>query len=144
MAIERANEMKQGNVVPDNLKMLWLTELDHIIYDEVIKTHLHKIPLREGDYSEWWYWDDEEKKWKFRDAPEYTERNTDEEMIAEPPEDMIYVYWLMAKIDLYSQELNKYNNDYAIFENSYQRFKNKYHRNHHTVPLPHIKVGVFR
>lgn len=142
-AIERANEMKQGNVAPDNVKLSWLTELDQIIYDEVIKRHVQEPPKDLFGYSEYLFYD-EDGKLKWKPAPEYTEDNSGDDLIAEAPDDMIYVYWLMAKIDLYSQELNKYNNDMAIFDNAYQRYKNRYHRDHKPMKGARIKAGVFK
>lgn len=143
-AIERANEMKAGNVVPDSVKLQWLTELDKTIYNDVILTHLHHLPINEDDKSFWWSYDAEAEKWVFKPSPEYTESNVYDILIAEAPHDIIYVYWLMAKIDLYSQELNKYNTDITLFDEAYQQYKNRYHRTHRTVPLPEISVGVFR
>ena len=55
-AIERANEMKQGNVAPDNVKLSWLTELDQIIYDEVIKRHVQEPPKDLFGYSEYLFY----------------------------------------------------------------------------------------
>lgn len=140
-AIERANGMKAGNAVPDNVKLEWLTELDQIIYRDIICTHMHILPL-EGETSRWW--STVNGKWVFAPAPTYTDENSGDELIAESPDDMIYVYWLMAKIDLASQELNKYNNDNDIFENAYGRFRRRYHRTHRPIPYPQVKVGVYR
>lgn len=136
-AIERANKMKAGNAVPDEMKIEWLNELEATIYDELILTHLHKLNGR------WWRM--EQGKWAFQKAPVYVPGEDDDtELIAERPYDEIYVYWLMAKIDLFSQELNKYDNDFALFDNQYQRYKRFYNKYHKTVPMPEIKVGVFR
>jgi hypothetical protein len=137
-AIERANEMKAGNAVSDELKLEWLTELDQNIYNDCVLTHLH-------DYfrSNWWYQNDEGKV-VFRPAPEYTQDNVGDELIAKAPYDILYVYWLMAKIDLASEEEHRYNVDNNLFETALSKFKNKYHRDHTPVPNMGIKVGVFR
>lgn len=140
-AIERANSFKQGNTASDEQKLEWLTELDGMVYDECVLTHLHPLPVH-GRTSRWWTVED--GKWVFAPAPVYTTENVNDELIAEKPYNEFYVYWLMAKIDLHSQDLNRYNNDYAQFETAYQQFKNRYHRTHRSVPLPNVKVGEFR
>lgn len=135
-AIEKANAFKQGNTVTDEKKLEWLTEIDKMVYEEVIKEHIQPLTSR------WWSLVD--GVWVFAPAPEYTQENCDDVLIAEEPYNEFYVYWLMAKTDLFSQDLNRYNNDYALFESAYKQFKNKYHKSHRTIPMPQIKVGTFR
>lgn len=137
-AIESANQMKAGNAVPDEQKLAWLTELDGYIYNDCVKTHLHDFR-----FSSWWY-KDENNHWVFRDAPVYTTDNATDELIAKAPDEIIYTYWLMAKIDLFSEEFDKYNQDNALFEEAYNTFKKRYHRQHKPAPHPSIQVGVFR
>lgn len=137
-AIERANEMKAGNAVSDELKLEWLTELDQRIYQDCVLTHLHDYR-----YSKWWY-QNEQGKIVFRPAPVYTQDNVGDTLIAEAPDDVIYIYWLMAKIDLASEEEHRYNIDNNHFETAFSRFENRYHRTHTPVPSLSIKVGAFR
>lgn len=136
-AIERANQMKAGNAVPDELKLEWLTELDGYIYNDCVKTHFHPFESR-------WWTQDENNKWVFKPAPVYTADNATDELIAKAPDEIIYTYWLMAKIDLFSQELGKYNQDLALFDEAYNTFKKRYHREHKPMPTHRIKVGLFR
>lgn len=133
--------MKAGNAVPDSVKLEWLTELEQNIYNDVILTHMHILPL-EGETSRWWT--TENGAWVFNPAPIYTEDNSGDELIAESPYDVIYMYWLMAKIDLYQGEYGDYNSDYSLFDNAYGRYKRRYHRTHRAVPNPSIKVGLFK
>ena len=136
-AIERANQMKAGNAVPDELKLEWLTELDGYIYNDCVLTHLHHPD------SDWWTLDENNNR-VLKPAPVYTTNNDTDELIAKAPDEIIYVYWLMAKIDLFSQELGKYNQDLALFDEAYNTFKKRYHRNHKPMPTHRIKVGLFR
>ena len=140
-AIEKANGFKQGNTATDEEKLAWLTELDGMVYEEVILQHLHRLPI-DGQPSRWWSVVD--GQWTFAPAPVYTPDNAGDTLIAKEPYNEFYVYWLMAKIDLHSQDLNRYNNDYAQFEMAYQQFKNRYHISHRPLPDPSIKVGEFR
>ena len=136
--IEKADRYKQGNTATEEQKLEWLSELEQMVYEEIILEHLHPLPIN-GQTSRWWSVVD--GKWTFAPCPVYTQANSDDELICR---DEFYVYWLMAKIDLHSQDLNRYNNDYALFENAYRLYKNKYHRKHRSIRNPEIKVGTFR
>lgn len=118
-AIERANEMRKGNSFNDELKVKWLSELDGSIYHDVIARH---------------------KNNKISAMPEYAD-DTSVELIAEAPFDVLYVYYLMAQIDLASSEINKYNASVSLYNTAYQNYRNHYRRNHQTVDTVPIKVG---
>lgn len=141
-AIERADQMKAGNAVSQELKLEWLTEIEQNIFNDTIKMHQHP------DSSAFWKRDEDGNLIKdsnghnvFIDKPVYDEDSVGTELIAESPYDVLYVYWLMAEIDLFSQEYDAYNNDLTQYENAYRRYKAKYTTTHSTVPTPQIKVG---
>lgn len=119
-AIERANEMRMGNSSNDDVKIRWLSELDGMIYNDVIKRH-------KGNET--------------KPMPEYTIDDTSKELIAEAPHDVLYVYYLMAQIDLAASEINKYNASVSLYNTAYTNYKNWYRRNHQTVDTTPIKVG---
>lgn len=83
---------------------------------------------------------DEKIRTEIIPAWKYTEEDTDAELIAYAPYDMLYVYWLMAKIDLFSQEFDNYNTSITLFLNEKQQFKNHYHTHNRTIPNPQIRV----
>jgi hypothetical protein len=103
-AIERANDMRAGNSAPEEMKIRWLSELDGVIYNDVILTH-------------------EVEAKGFADYTDVTEV-----LIAEKPYDVLYVYWLMAQIDLKASELNKYNNSLALFNGAMRDYKAWFNR----------------
>ena len=98
-AMDLADQMKP-NMMLRTVKLAALTEIDGIIWEELVMRHAHTA--------------EEETK------PAYDD-NTDAgtELIMPSPYDMLYVYWLMSKIDLLNMEMDKYNNDRALFENTY-------------------------
>ena len=98
--------MRAGNSAPDEMKIRWLSELDGIIYNDVILTH----EVEANGFSE------------------YTD--TTQELIAKAPYDVLYVYWLMAQIDLKASELNKYNNSLALFNVALRDYKAWFNRNY--------------
>lgn len=100
-ALDMADQLKP-NMMSRAAKILFLNEIEQMIHEELIMRHAHT--------------QEEETK------PEY-DTDTDEgtELLIPSPYDMLYVYWIMSKIDLLNQELDKYNNDRALFENGYQQ-----------------------
>lgn len=99
-ALDMADQLKP-NMMQRAAKIGFLNEIDNLIHRELIMRHEHTSA--------------EET------APAY-DTTTDEatELLIPTPYDMLYVYWIMSKIDLLNQEMDKYNNDRALFENAYQ------------------------
>lgn len=117
-AIERANDMRAGNSVSDETKTRWLSELDHNIYNDVIKTH-HVTD---------------------REFKSYTDGSN--ELIAVAPYDVLYTYWLMAQIDLSCGEINKYNTSLTLFNESYRNYKAWYNRTHMPLQKAQIRLCI--
>lgn len=86
----------------------WLSDLDGQIKAEVIDTH-------EGGDTFW--------------MP-YTPDDITAELLAKPPYDQMYYYYLESKIDYANAEYQKFNNSSAMFAQSYQEFRNAYNRTH--------------
>ena len=125
-AIERANDMRAGNSATDESKIRWLSEIDHIIYNDVIKTH-HIT-------------DDNLKKYETQSFEAYEDGSA--ELIAVAPYDTLYVYWLMAQIDLKATELNKYNNSLALFKSALNDYKGWYNRTHMPLAKKQIRLCI--
>lgn len=98
-ALDLADQMKP-NMMDPRVKLKYLSEIEGLIHQEILMKHEHA--------------EDEET------LPVYTvDTDPGTELIVPAPYDMVYVYWLMSKIDLLNQEIDKYNNDRALFENAY-------------------------
>ena len=108
-AITRADEVKP-NDFPESDKRRWLSELDHKIYEEIIKTHEGGEDVEFSGYDE--------------DTP------GDAVLLAADAYAEIYPAWLMAKIDLHNAEIAKYNNSIIEFNALYQAFERWYNRTH--------------
>jgi len=98
-AIDLADQMKP-NMMKRQAKLTFLTEIDRVIYRELVLKHEHTA---------------EEETEPLYDS----ETDDGTELIMPSPYDMLYVYWLMSKIDLMNMEEEKYNNDRMLFENAY-------------------------
>lgn len=97
--LDTTDEMKP-NMMSKRLKMKYLTEIEQLIHDEIVMKHEHTAAQ-------------EEKPIYTVDTPGTTE------MVVPDPYGMLYVYWLMTKIDMQNQEDGRYNVDRAHFENEY-------------------------
>ena len=113
-AIDRVDEMRP-NMQSRELKIAWLSELDGLIYSELISQH-YLLPGEEI---------------RMCSMPEY-DADTDpgQMLLVRPPYDNIYTYWLMAKIDEQTLEQEKFNNDQAMFNASYESFSDFWTRKH--------------
>ena len=109
-AIDTVDEMKP-NMMSPRLKYKYLTEIEQLIHDEIVMKHEHAEELEP--------------------KPEYTE-DTDPltALIVPDPYSMLYVYWLMSKVDMQNQEDLRYNIDRANFENAYDTMSDWWTRNH--------------
>ena len=109
-ALDMADEMKP-NMMSRELKISYLSEIEQLIHDEIVLRHEHT--------------EDE------KELPEY-DRDTDPGtvLVIPDPYSMLYVYWLMSKIDLQNLEMDKYNNDRALFDNAYDNMSDWYTRTH--------------
>lgn len=107
-ALDLADGMKP-NMMTRQTKIHFLQEIDQKIYTEILLTHEHEA---------------EEEV-----MPEYdTETDDGTELIVPDPYSSLYPFWIMSRIDLLNQELDKYNNDRALFENAYNEMHDWWNR----------------
>ena len=109
-AISITDEMKP-NMMSMMLKTKYLTEIEQLIHDEIVLHHEHT----EAQHAK----------------PVYTEESDPTtELIVPDPYSMLYVYWLMTKIDMQNQEDARYNIDRMHFEQAYATMSDWWTRNH--------------
>ena len=118
VAIAEADAL-QPNYYETEQKLKWLTRLDQQIKREILDTHERNAedPLNfftEGVGYESYAQED----WSA--IP----------LLVPPPYDEIYIHWLCMQIDLYNQEMEKYNNAGALFSAAYDAFAKAWHRSH--------------
>jgi hypothetical protein len=109
-ALDLADQMKP-NMMKRETKLVYLTEIEQVIHGEVIMKHEHTK--------------EQETKPKYDGD---TDPGT--ELLIPDPYSMLYVYWIMSKVDLQNLEMDKYNNDRVLFENAYENMGDWYTRNH--------------
>ena len=118
-ALDMADELKP-NMMQEGTKIRFLSELEGKIYHEIIMKHEHEN----------------------MDMPVYDDETaTDTELLAPAPYDMVYVYWLISRIDHMNQEMDKYNNDRILFENAWGELSDYWTREH--MPLQPASYYIF-
>ena len=100
-------------------KVRWLSFLDRIIINDVLKTH--------EDYDE-----------KYDLFEGYSTNNLGIRMIAEAPYDQMYIEFLKMKIDEENGETARYNNTATMFNSYFSTYRKWYNKNH--MPLQIDKV----
>ena len=107
-ALALADQMKP-NMMTRQVKIGCLQELDQKIYREILLTHEHTAEQEV--------------------EPEYDIDTSDgTELLVPDPYSSLYPFWIMSRIDILNQELDKYNNDRALFENAYNEMHDWWNR----------------
>ena len=115
-AIDMADTMKP-NMMPQDTKVLFLQEIDQLIYKEILLKHAHTA---EEEVLPVYVTPADEEAEDAEEQEEESDSGDDRELLVPDPYSMLYLYWLMSKIDLLNQEIDKYNNDRALFESAYE------------------------
>lgn len=116
-AIEKIDALKPNSYTSGE-KVRWLSQLDGIVKEEIIDTHVNDGEIEFTGYDD--------------DTDEGTE------LLVPYPYDSIYVTWLEARIDYANGEYGKYNNSNSMYNTEFLAYQNYYNRNH--MPLgTHIK-----
>lgn len=100
-------------------KIEWLSQLDGLVYQEIIKTHNDFEETTENEFTG------------------YTSEDGDNDMLIPFPYENVYIEWLTAQIDLTNADIGRYNNSVMSFYNDYNQFANWYTRNN----MPTQKLG---
>ena len=103
-------------------KVRWLSFLDSIIINDVLKTH-------EGYRNE------------YEEFEGYSENRLGTKLIVEAPYDRLYEAYLKMKIDEENGETARYNNSATMF-NSYMTAYKKHYNKHH-MPLQMNMMKIF-
>lgn len=116
-ALDLLDEMKP-NMMSRKTKIKFLQEIEQLIHEEILMKHAH-LP------------------WQAI-MPTYSE-DTDPgtKLLAPDPYSMVYVYWLMSKVDIMTQEDGRYNIDRMQFEQAYQTLNDWWNRKF--VPVPRVR-----
>lgn len=118
--ISRVKVMKP-NAVPRATVVGWLDEMDAQIYRELVLTHAMGEEVYFTGYD-----------------PDGGSGEDDVVLMAKHPYDRLYLWYVMAQIDLMNQEYDLYQNDAALYNNAYSEYAKYYNRC--VLPLPGPRV----
>lgn len=113
-ALSRVDLLKP-NMQSVGFKIDYLSQIDAIIHRELLMKH---------EMNEAEEWPEE-----FEPYDEGTDRGT-ELLVPFPYDEDLYTFWLMSKVDIQNQELDKYANDRTLFNNAYETFSDWLTRTH--------------
>ncbi len=108
-AIDRADALRP-NTVAETEKYLWLAQLDG-----ALRRQVHNQHEAEGEEN--------------RAGADLMQAD-DTVLLAKEPYSGIYLYWLMAQIDLALGELTRYNNDMMLYNMALTEYAVDYKRTH--------------
>lgn len=110
-ALNLADELKP-NMMQEATKIRFISEIEGKVHKEILMKHVHD----EAD----------------EECPVYdSETDADNtELLVTAPYDMLYVYYLMSKIDMMNQEEDKEYNNRVRFENAWREFSDYWTREH--------------
>ena len=119
-AIDRVDMIKPNQFSFDQ-KLAWLSELDGLVFKELILTHENAV---DPDYIGY-------------DAA----TPTDTQLLVPFPYTDVYFFYLCSQIDLGNAEIAKYNNSKTLYNNAYQTLVDYWNRTHMPMGLvTHFKL----
>ena len=119
-ALDLADELKP-NMMLTATKIRFISEVEGKVHKEILMKHVHDAEAET--------------------CPVYdSDTDADEtELLVPAPYDMLYVYYLMSKIDMMNQEEDKEYNNRVRFENAWREFGDYWTREH----MPITKATYF-
>lgn len=109
-AIDRVDRLKPNSFTHEQ-KVAWLSDLDGMVYRELICTHERPAGMENMTFEG------------------YTEGTPSSTTLLVPaPYSDVYQHYLAAQIDLGNAELVKYNNDSTLYNNAYATYSDYYTR----------------
>lgn len=108
-AIRKIDSIKPNTYTQEE-KIDWLSDLDGMIYRNIILTHHSPHPVPFFGYNQ--------------------DTQVDRALLVLPPFEDIYIYWMEAQIDYHNGEFTRYNNSLIKYNELYTAFSNDYNRTH--------------
>ncbi len=102
-------------------KIKWISELDQIIYDRIIKD---RIPNPQG----------------FNGYDTNTSLST--ELLVDEPYTEIYRFWMEKNVDFANREINSYNNAAMMYQTYFDNFFAYYNRNNREIAKKQFQYNI--
>lgn len=144
--IDKVNNL-YPNQYPEEMKVDWLSRLDHQIFTNIILTHEPMLPpppkeIKAESKANPLDIDTNEYVPPMPVFEPYSIDNTAIPLIAPFPYDELYVMYLQMKIDEANGETEQYNNHTILFNSYYENFSSAYNRSH--LPINRNRYNMWR
>lgn len=117
--LDEVDRIAKNNSIDRNQKIKWLDRLDRSIFNDLLQYKEDNIEEFDG----------------------YTDEiDEDTELLVCKPYDELYVYYILAQINLVQQEVKYYNNNIAVYEEKYRDYRNFINRSYKSKGSNYIKV----
>lgn len=117
--LDEVDRIAKNNSIDRNQKITWLDRLDRSIFNDLLQYKKDNVETFDGYTSE---------------------TDEDTELLVVNPYDELYVYYILAQINLIQQEIDFYNNNYAVYEDKYRNYRDFINRTYRTKGRNFIKV----
>lgn len=91
-------------------KIRWLAQVDGQLFRDLVQTHEQEQAVSMGCYDE--------------------QTPMDQQLLAPPPYDELYLHYLAAQMDYYHGEYDRYNRSMGMYQAVVSAFTNFYNRTH--------------
>lgn len=115
-AIDRIDSLKPNKYTASQ-KITWLSELDGMVFRELVQTHENPEVIEFEGYED--------------STP------LDKELLVPAPYTEVYQHYLAMQMDISNAELQKYANDKTLFNAAYMTYSDYYTRTH--MPIQRVK-----
>lgn len=117
--LDEVDRIAKSNSIDRNQKIKWLDRLDRSIFNDLLQYKKDNVETFDGYDVD----DDEDTK-----------------LLVCAPYDELYVYYILAQINLVQQEVKYYNNNIAVYEDTYRNYRNFINRTYRSKGRNFIKV----
>ena len=122
--LAQVDEIKP-NTYDENIKIIWLSELEGRVFNDLVLTPEHELV------------EDEEGNMVEPTFDGFDETSENEELMIPDTYADVYRNWLIAQIDYANGESDRFNNSMVMFNSSLKEYYDFYNRTHkpHQKPL---------
>lgn len=116
--LSRVDELKPSNFSEEQ-KVRWLSNLDLMLYEEVVRWHKDAQSIAHGPYD--------------------PDADLDTALMVPDPYSDVYILWLIAQIDCYNGDLYRYQNSMIAYNSALSAYADWFNREN-TPCAPKLKV----
>lgn len=117
--LNEVDNIAKNNAIDREQKIKWLDRLDKSIFNDLLQYKENQIEVFDG-YS--------------------VDTDEDTKLLVISPYDELYVYYILAQINLVQQEVKYYNNNISVYEELYRNYRNYINRSYKSKGINFIKV----